>query len=830
MLRTFLLMAACLLANAATDAEALFRDVVRPTIQQDCEGCHGAQMAMSKLDLRTRESMLKGGTRGAVVEPGQPERSLLLNMISGQHKIQMPPAKKLSPEVVAAFRDWIAAGAPFATGEAKERWTYKPEDLWAFRPLPKLAAGASSGASIDSFLAAKLPGDPKLVAPRADRVTLLRRATIDLTGLLPTPAETKAFVEDKRPDAWLRVVDRLLASPHYGERQARRWLDVVRYADSSGYSNDFERPNAWRYRDYVIRAFQQDKPYDQFVREQIAGDELYPDSADAQLATGFLRAGPWEHTAMSVEAQTRQLFLDDVTHATAATFLGLTMGCARCHDHKFDPLPTKDYYRLQAVFASTEFARTPLPFQKDENAGNAAARARLQAVADRNQQQYAAMKKNAKDLPPNEAEELKVYQKHAQIYQEALLRYEPLAFRVSSGPLDGLTDGGSSLKYPKRDSYQAAAVHILPGGNLQSPAERVTPGVPTALEKFGGYKALEIPEAVSGRRAALAQWIAHPSNPLTARVMVNRLWQDHFGRGLASDTSNFGRSGGKPTHPELLDWLAGRFVESGWSLKAMHRLMLKSEAYQRSSEAPKADLDPALLAYYPPRRMEAEVLRDALLQVSGELNREAGGPGVFAEINEEVARQPRHAMGSLMPAYQPSFQRAERNRRTIYTFQQRGLADPMLEVFNAPGADLSCERREASTVAPQAFTLFNGQFTHDRALAFAARLVQQHKSPRQQLEQAFLQALGRVPAAEEMKLALQHLQQPVSPAVPRAVRPPVVHKITSELTGESFAFTQRLDWNGYEENLHPSEVSPAVRALASLALVLFNGNEFAYVY
>jgi len=655
----------------------------------------------------------------------------------------------------------------------------------------------------------------------ADRRTLIRRVTLDLTGLPPTAAEVEGFLRDKGADAWERLVDRLLASPRYGERWARHWLDVVRYADSSGYSNDFERPNAWRYRDYVIRSFNQDKPYDRFIREQIAGDEMYPNDADGRIATGFLRMGPWEHTAMSVEAVTRQMFLDDVTHSTAATFLGLTFGCARCHDHKFDPIPTKDYYRMQAVFATTEFVRPVVPFQPSEAAGNLAeGKAHLQDVAVLAKRQMEELGRDGKHRgDPARFEEFKLYQKHTALYKESLDRFEPKAFAVASGPIDGATDGGPSLRYPKAADYKAAPVHILPGGNIQAPGEAVAPGVPTVLERFGEYPSGAVPETVAGRRTALANWIASPRNPLTARVMVNRVWQYHFGRGLATDTNNFGKMGGKPTQPELLDWLAGSFIESGWSIKSLHRSILLSKAYRAATFAP--------------RRMEAEVLRDSILAVTGELSLATGGPGTFPQINEDVARQAQHRMGSLAPAYRASPRRADRNRRTIYTFQQRSLVDPMIEVFNGPSLDMSCERRDASTVPTQAFTLFNSQFVHDMALALAAKL--DGEPAEKQVRMAFQNVLGRLPDRDEARSALdtvsklEALHTRTKPA-PRQAAEPVAHTITSELTGEQHRFVHPNDPSPFEHNLHPSEVSARVRALGDMILALLNSNEFVYVY
>ncbi|MEP7364577.1 MAG: PSD1 and planctomycete cytochrome C domain-containing protein [Acidobacteriota bacterium] len=799
----------------AQDSRQLFNATVRPLFEKECMGCHGNGLVLSKFDMRTREGLLRGGTRGAAIEPGKSAESLLVKLVDGSGPVQMPPgdaSKRLPPDAVAAIRRWIDAGAVWPSAEAKYNWDkYSEEDLWAFRPLRRKW---DAGKSVDSFFPP---------TPAADRRTLIRRITFDLTGLPPTPDEVAAFLKDKSPDAYPRLVERLLASPRYGERWGRHWLDVVRYADSGGYSNDFERPNAWRYRDYVIRAFNQDKPYNQFIREQIAGDEIDPTNGELLIATGFLRSGPWEHTGMSVEAVTRQLFLDDVTHATASTFLGVTLGCARCHDHKFDPLPTRDYYRFQAVFASTEFARPKVDFLPSENtAGMAEGRAHMHDLLAETQRQMARFDMKNKDIEPEKYEEFKLFQKHSQLYKESTDRFEPKAFCVSSGPRDGATDGGNNLKYPNLADYKPAQVHILPGGNIQSPAAEVQPGALSLLARYGNYPEPQIPATVAGRRLALANWIADERNPLTARVMVNRIWQHHFGAGIAADPSNFGKMGKKPTNQELLDWLASTFIDQGWSVKAVHRAILLSKAYQSAT-------------LVPPRRLEAEELRDSILAVSGELSLSAGGPGTFPQINDDVARQPRHAMGSLQPLYRPSAKKADRDRRSIYSFQQRSLVDPMIEVFNGPSMDLSCERRESSTIPTQSFALFNAQFVNDMALALAARLQREERTPETRIERAFQLAFARAPTPEELQAVLAHWRamtkvHAATPPPPKPQAKPVVHTITSELTGERFQFTHPEDPADFEANLHPSEVSAEVRAMADVTLTLLNSNEFVYVY
>ena len=776
----------------------------------------------------------------------------------------MPPTGKLPDQAVAAIVDWIDGGAPFgATPESADLdWgTFNEEDLWAVRPVEKIEGTGG----VDSFIGSKLAQAGLPAGTRADRRTLIRRATIDLTGLPPTPEHVEAFVTDPDGDkaAFGKVVDRLLASPRYGERWGRHWLDVTRYADTAGFSNDYERPNAWRYRDYVIRAFNNDKPYDRFVLEQIAGDELFPGDPGAILATGFLRMGPWEHTGMSVTAITRQQWLDDVTHSTATAFLGLTLGCAKCHDHKFDPIPTKDYYRVQAAFATTAFARRPLPFLPEEDASGFAEGKRriagLIAQLERKRDRYAEISRRhlleqfgvgrIEDVPEVSRKQdagltdeqmwaRRIINKHLSHHAESIKRYEPWAFSVTSGLVEDWNDvgPGAAGSYMKMPDYENVEMHVLVGGSIESPGERVAPGVLSAIEPYSGFPAPRLPETTSGRRSALAKWIADPRNPLTARVMVNRVWQYHFGSGLAKNANNFGKMGAKPTHPALLDWLASRFVEEGWSVKALQRIIMASDAYQRASNAPDgaAERDPEnrLLSYFTPRRVEAEVLRDSLLAVAGELSPSMGGPGTYPQISRAAAEQPRFTQGGLRPPYYKEGRRKDRNRRSVYSFQQRSLIDPMIEVLNGASVDLSCERRDSTTVPTQAFALFNGELSHDLALAFANRL---RSETDRVVDRAFELAYGRSPSKQERTLAERHITEMTAyhfdnPPAPRRRREALVRALPSQLSGATFHFTEDLPPWEYEENLHASEVEPETRALADLALVLFNSNEFAYVY
>jgi hypothetical protein len=901
---------------AATEMEQLFAKRVAPLLQEKCFACHGnnAKKLSGKLDLRTRAGMVLGGASGQpALVPGQPEKSpLFLSVTHRDENLVMPPKEndRLSAEQVEWIRRWIAAGAPWpdpakATSATAGRWDntdgitvktsggrspewtnrkYRPEDIWAYQSVrryavPKAALDPAHALNpVDAFLQQKLAAQGiQRLSPPADRLTLIRRATYDLTGLPPTVEEIEAFLKEDSPDAFARLLERLLSSPHYGEQQARHWLDVVRYADTSGLANDYERPHAWRYRDYVVRSFNSDKPFDRFVTEQLAGDGLRASkdewNSELLVAVGFLRMGPWEHTGMSVAAVTRQDFLDDVTHSVGVTFLGQGLRCTRCHDHKFDPVPTKDYYRLQAVFAGTQFAERPAPFQPCENThGFAASRAAVEARLEKAKADQAALRRKSDeaiaaflkergvarltDLPPQdrplrerfgltdlELSVIRILRKRIDYFERELLRFQPFAFTVYDGGPNSYVSTRPINPVPAEPRGPLPAVHILAGGSLQSPAEAVTPGVLSVLadSSDSADPAATIPETPEGRRLALARWIVSPQNPLTARVIVNRVWQQHFGRGLVATPNNFGKMGKRPTHPGLLDWLAVWFIDHNWSLKQLHRLIMTSAAYQQSGSHPdleklrRADANNELLAYFPPRRLTAEEIRDTLLAVSGELGKDMGGPGVFPEINWDVALQPRHIMGSVAPAYQPSPEPRQRNRRTLYTFCYRNLSDPLQEVFNRPGSEISCERRDETTVTPQVFVLFNSAFAHDRALALAVSLEKQPGDPAQRVWQAFRRCYGRDPAAVESAMCRAHLQRMSAyhkNHEPQPVALPIrVHrKMVEEMTGQEFEWLEDLDgMKDYQRDLQPWNVSADARALADLCLTLFNSNEFLHV-
>ncbi len=736
------------------------------------------------------------------------------------------------------------------SGGQSDEWTqrrYDPADLWAYRPIESPTPPTNTGAlhPIDAFLAAKLKQVGLVAAGPAEPRTLFRRAVFDLTGLPPTPAQLTAFLEDDRPDAYLRWIERLLVSPHYGEQAARHWLDVVRYADSDGFSNDHLRPHAWRYRDYVIRSFNQDKPFDRFIIEQLAGDEL--DAADPEMliAVGFLRMGPFEHTAMSVQAVTRQQWLDDVTNAVGVTFLASGMSCCKCHDHKFDPLPTRDYYRLQAVFAPVQFADRPAPFLPVENTHHlTTGRARIAKLRK--------LKGVELVLPANATSEekaeanlglKKVAGKRQQHLAHEAELFRPFAFSLYNGPPHTYRSNQPFHPMPKHREGEVQRITILQGGSLEAPTQTVGPGALSLVSTLAPatQKVASITSGRDGRRLALARWIASADNPLTARVIVNRIWQQHFGRGLAANPNNFGKMGARPSHPALLDYLATWFVEHGWSIKRLHRFIMTSAAYQRSGRVVdpdhRAKVDPnhRLLAAYPGRRLAAEELRDAMLAVSGELNPALGGIPIRPEIHPEVAMQPRHVMGSVGLAYQPSPTPQQRHRRTIYALKIRTLRDPLLEVFDQPNPDISCERRDTAMITPQVFALFNSRSSRQRAVALAFDLTRQSMDSETQIRSLYQRMLQREPRSEELAACLDHLkvmtQYHQQHPAEQPTLPPFVHReMIEEMTGLKFRWQELLDIHqNHIPDRSDADLEPQTRALADICLVLYNSHAFVNV-
>lgn len=935
------------IAIAQFDAERLFVAKVHPILISKCVSCHGEDASKREggLSVSNRASLLQGGESGqAAILTGAGRDSPLVFAVSRVHDAwsAMPPkeAERITPDDINSLVQWIDAGAPWpdsermqrireqiardseandmetsmtlsTSGGTSESWStrlYRQSDIWAYRPLARPKTVHPGPEAIDELIALRMP-DGLEQAPSAEATDFIRRATLDLTGLPPTAQEIDSFASQYliAPDeAVSSLVERLLASPHYGERMAQHWLDVVRYADSSGLANDYERGNAWRYRDYVIRAFNTDKPFDQFATEQIAGDELDPANPEYLIATGFLRMGPWELTGMEVPRVARQRFLDDVTNSVGETFLGHSLQCARCHDHKFDPVPTRDYYSIQAVFATTQFAEREAPFLEWENLlgfdesrflsqreeDYIATLDRLNAIQLKATEEWflkerissnawheelarftqaptggAAEKRKGRvdsfvkareslrkkgvaeeKIPPvhigfgpQEHGLFRLAKKGLERLRWQQERYLPFAFSVYSGPTPNRKNMLAPLRMP-RDLQANADLEqtcILTGGDPFSPAEQVTPGFLSAVTDLG----VSMPESMAGRRTALAHWIVHPANPLTARVLANRIWMWHFGDAIAGNPNNFGATGKKPIHPELLDWLASTLISNRWSIKSMHRLIMNSQAYRRSCQHPEPaklqELDPNRTSYaaFRPRRLTSEELRDATLLATGELNETIGGIPCRPEINLETAMQPRQVMGTFAEAWVPNALPKHRNRRSIYILRLRGLVDPSQEVFNAPVSDFSCERRESTLVTPQVYSLFHSRQAYLRAVQLAQRaLADNNHSIQSVVDRLFLYAFGRKSDEVERNAAIQHWEtmDKVRTAIPIQLenQPLVVRReAVEENTGEKFQFDERLYENGeFVEDVDIKACDSRTLALAEVALVLLNSNEFIYVY
>jgi hypothetical protein len=723
-------------------------------LEQRCHQCHAGKTKMGGVDLTHSVSVtaIAGMLAGAISYTG---------------KIKMPPGGALPAAEAEALRAWLTRGAPWPSG--RQATSAAVVGWWAFRKPARPAVPAGKENPIDAFVSGKLSERGLAPAAEADRVALIRRATYDLHGLPPSYTEISEFASDGRPDAYSRLIERLLDSPRYGEKWGKHWLDLVRYGDTSGFEQDPYLLYAWRYRDYVIESFNSDKPYDRFVKEQIAGDELYPEDPKSQQGTGYFTVGTNRDMLYKVEDVNRIEQLTDFVDTTSSVFLGLTVACARCHDHKFDAIPQRDYYRMQAIFAPFLKTRVFLHYDMargydlQENTrsfrlyetgdqltallGPHRARLREERLtklsADvvaairtpderKTPQQKALADANARKVEPSDEE---VYAQLSKDELERLHRIERRLIGVfktyAPGPFSpGLTDVG-----------REAPRTYIPGKGT----EEIEPGFLTAL---GGG---EIPEPPADspttlRRKALAEWIASPSNPLTARVMVNRIWQYHFGRGIVATPSDFGTRAAAPTHAELLDWLATEFVERKWSIKAMHRLIMNSEAYRRSArgsvKARETDPENTLLSHFTRRRLEAEEIRDSILGAAGALNPKTGGRPVVPALPAE------ELYGMSQPtanAWIVTENAEEHDRRSIYMISRRNFRMPLLEAFDRPEGVLSCARRDSSTTAPQSLSLLNGRFTRAQADRFAVRI----EASAEPVRDAWRAILGREPDERE---------------------------------------------------------------------------------
>jgi hypothetical protein len=702
----------------SAEAVRFFESRVRPILADNCFQCHGPKKHRGDLRLDSRAAILSGGDKGPAIVPGRPEKSLLLRAVRYEDAdFKMPPSRRLTREQVADLTQWVQMGAPWpgpgAVTTAPPRKgghqiTAKDRAHWAFKPvqrpaLPAVKDRAWLANPVDAFILARLEAKGLRPNPPASRQELIRRVTYDLTGLPPTPAEVEAFLKDAARDAYERLVDRLLASPHYGEKWARHWLDLGRFAETNSYERDSPKPNAWRYRDYVIRAFNADKPYDRFLKEQLAGDELEDRDGDTLIATGYYRLGIWDDEP-SDPAQACYDGLDDIVTTTAQVFLGLSIDCARCHDHKIDPIPQKDYYSLLAFFHNINHYRGGGPTDEVQL------------------------------LPGPDGRSSFAY-----LGPEAKQKGRLAGVRALC-----VTEAGR----------QAPDTFVLLRGSPQARGEKVEPAFPLIL---GGARPVIPPPPgarSSGRRTILADWLASADNPLPARVLVNRIWQQHFGRGIVRSPNNFGLGGDRPTHPELLDWLASELVRQGWRRKPLHRLILTSNAYQMSSRAESAALaaDPAndLLWRFDMRRLTAEEIRDSILAASGGLSLKMYGPGVYPEIPREVLAgqsMPGLGWGKSAPA--------EQARRSVYVHVKRSLLLPILESFDLAETDRTTPTRFSTTQPTQALGMLNSDFLQQQAALFAGRLRREAgMDPASQVRRALSLATSRPPAAEEVRRGL----------------------------------------------------------------------------
>ena len=741
-------VAACgnsLLADEAADGIQFFENKVRPILVENCHKCHADKKQEGNLRLDAKGTMLAGGDTGPAVMPGKPEESLLIEAVNYK-SLEMPPDRRLKPEQIATLTEWVKMGAPWPPGgevalqPRKTALVVTDADRkhWSFQRVkrPELPLGADanqaviSRSPIDAFILAGLSAKGISPSLEAQRRELIRRVYFDLTGLPPTAEEIAAFAADTSPDAYERLVDRLLANPRYGERWSRHWLDVVRFAQTNGLERDDEKPNAWRYRDYLIRSLNHDKPYDQFLKEQLAGDEMTPLTDDAITATAYYRLGVWDDEPDDGK-QAKADELDDIVATTSTAMLGLTVGCARCHDHKFDPIGQEDYYSLTAFFQNIElYGKTP-----DVIAGG---------------------------VPVNK-----------------------------EGVFRDLQSGGQTLAVAEKKDPPPKA-HILVRGSALTPGKEVRPRFVEVLCSSKESMVPQLPEEIqrddssgkpvissNGRRTVIANWIASADNPLTARVIVNRLWSQHFARGIVPTPSDFGHTGQPPSHPELLDYLATELTRGNWELKRLHRMMLYSTTYRQSSrvaneKAVMLDPDNTLLWRQNLRRLEAESIRDTILATSGSLNLQMGGRGIFPTIPLEVlSGQSRPGNG-----WENKSPLAEQSRRSVYIFAKRTLGVPLLESLDAASTDSSTSKRTVTTVAPQALILLNSDFMEQQSAAMADRVLRETgNDPAAQIAAAYRLALGRAPTAGELQVAAAFLTreaarwQEMAKSHPELVRP-----------------------------------------------------------
>ncbi len=742
-------------------------------------------------------------------------------------------------------------------GEARiETFTAEQREHWAYQPLkrpepPRVRQLGWVRNPIDRFILAELESAELPHAPEADRVALIRRLTFDLTGLPPRPEEVAAFLADRRPGAYEEAVDRLLASPHYGERWAQHWLDLAHYADTNGFELDAERPDAWRYRDWVVKALNADLPYDRFVSLQIAGDEIEPGSHEALIATGFGRCGPREVVSGNIIPEVRrQSELTEITGTVGSVFLGLTIACARCHDHKFDAIPTADYYRLQSFFAASELVDLPIATQAEQAAVESARkaieektaplRARLAKLEAPYRQRLAETKHAL--LTAEERAVMAIPEKARSAAQKRLVKglesslrvtWEEVAAAVAAVPADhehrerlkrAIAELERTLPRPPAAAMAlvdrgktAPETFVFKRGDYHNKGPKVQPrplGIVLASQPGHAFRPDWIVPTASatGRRAALARWLTSGTNPLVPRVIVNRLWQYHLGRGIAPTSSDLGVRGELPTHPELLDWLASELISSGWRLKPIHRLIVTSATYRQSSkpiaQLTQHDPDNTLLGRMNRRRLDAEGIRDAMLAVSGKLNLKMGGPGVLAPLEKEV-EDLIFTEAEVVDIWPVDRDPSEHLRRSLYLYRKRNVRYPLLESFDAPDNQFPCPRRENSTHALQALNLLNSEFALSLARALADRIRREAPGgPADQVRRAYELVLCRAPAPGELARAEAFL----------ASQGELIRK-------QQHGSATDADHRALDESVK----ARGAQALADFSLAMLNSNEFLYV-
>ena len=763
-------------AQSSPDEARFFEEKIRPLLAKHCLGCHNNEARMSGLSLESREAALLGGGRGSAVIPGEPGQSVLIQAVRRGGDLKMPPAGPLESHEVAVLTQWVRAGAPWGVKPSEEAKRAGPSH-WAFQPAKQTAPPLVNDEGwvrnpIDRFILARLEASRIRPSPEAKRRTLIRRVSLDLIGLPPTPPEIAEFLADTQAGAYDRLVNRLLDSPHYGERWGRHWLDIARYADSNGYSTDGTRP-MWRYRDWVINALNDDMPFDRFVTEQLAGDLLPNPTQDQLVATGFHR-----NTLINEEGgvdfeQYRVEAVVDRVNTTGEAFLGLTVGCARCHDHKFDPISQKDFYRLYAFFNNIDELAGEVPleqkndrkldpiieFGEPEDFTRRKAIRHQRSILEKELKAYETQleknltnweqglpKEERAEIAPQIQESLKISPEQRDLYQKRVL---DLFFFSQDPAWQARREGVRALQEaePKLDSAlimrelsepRTAFIHV--SGDFTRRGETVHPGTPAVLPG--------LPHSKNLNRLDLARWLVSPDNPLTARVTVNRMWQRYFGLGLVETEADFGSQGTPPSHSQLLDWLAAEFVRRDWSMKAMHRLIVTSATYRQASEArpelSEVDPDNRLLARQNRLRLEAEIIRDAALTASGLLASNLGGPSVFPpkpEGSGQFTQVNRKWKADEGP---------NRYRRGLYTFFRRSAAYPGLTMFDAPNAQSSETRRNRSNTPLQALTLLNDQTQSEFSRALAqVTLIHGGKTRSERIRYAFERCLARVPEPEE---------------------------------------------------------------------------------